>query len=41
VTLSPRYWTDVPSDADGGQAPYSAVLDEDLSWSSKLACCLS
>src|SRR5712671_414077 len=41
VTLSPRYWTGVPSDADGGRAPYSAVLDEDLSWSSKLAYCLS
>src|SRR5712671_3991326 len=38
VTLSPRYWTGVPS--DGGWAPYSAVLDKDLSWSSKLACCL-
>ena len=24
VTLSPRYWTGVPS--DGGRAPYSAVL---------------
>src|SRR5712671_6418202 len=41
VTLSPRYWTGVPSDTDGGRAPYSAVLDEDLSWSSKLAYCLS
>jgi len=40
VTLSPRYWTGVPSGTDGGRAPYSAVLDEDLSWSSKLACCL-
>src|SRR5712671_1307727 len=39
VTLSPRYWTGVPS--DGGRAPYSAVLDKDLSWSSKLACCLA
>src|SRR5712675_3646432 len=39
VTLSPRYWTGVPS--DGGRAPYSAVLGEDLSWSSKLARCLS
>jgi len=25
VTLSPRYWTDEPSDNDGGRAPYSAV----------------
>src|SRR5712671_5095227 len=25
----------------GGRAPYSAVLNEDLSWSSKLARCLS
>ena len=25
VTLSPKYWTGVPS--DGGRAPYSAVLD--------------
>src|SRR5712672_154483 len=39
VTLSPRYWTGVPS--GGGRAPYSAVLDKDLSWSSKLARCLS
>src|SRR5712675_1586091 len=39
VTLSPRYWTGVPS--DGGRAPYSAVLKDDLSWSSKLVCCLS
>jgi len=30
VTLSPRYWTGVPSYADGGRAPYSAVLDCDL-----------
>jgi len=41
VTLSPRYWTGVPSDTSGGRAPYSAVLDSDLSWSSKLARCLS
>src|SRR5712672_4237139 len=33
--LSPRYWAGVPSDTDGGQAPYSAVLDSDLRWSSK------
>src|SRR5712672_3714581 len=39
VTLSPEYWTGVPS--DGGRAPYSAVPDKDLSWPSKLACCLS
>src|SRR5882757_8530315 len=39
VTLSPRYWTGVPS--DGGRAPYSAVLKDDLSWSSKLVCCLA
>jgi len=39
VTLSPKYWTGVPS--DGGQAPYSAVLGKDLSQSSKLARCLS
>jgi|SRR5712671_2381990 len=39
VTLSPRYWAGVPS--DGGRAPYSAVLDKDLSWSSKLVHCLS
>ena len=27
--------------SDGGRAPYSAVLTEDLSWFSKLARCLS
>ena len=32
MTLSPWYWAGVPS--DGGRAPYSAVLDEDPSWSS-------
>src|SRR5712671_6207423 len=41
VTLSPRYWAGEPSDTSGGQAPYSAVLDCDLSWSSKLARCLT
>src|SRR5712675_3550227 len=40
VTLSPKYWTGVPSDTDGGRAPYSAVLDCDLSWSFQ-ACPLS
>src|SRR5712672_648160 len=40
LTLSPcKYWTGVPS--DGGRAPYSAVPIVDLSWSSKLARCLS
>jgi len=38
VTLSPKYWTGVPS--DGGRAPYLAVLGKDLSRSSKLARCL-
>src|SRR5712671_3372153 len=37
VTLSPRYWAGGPSTIDGGRAPYSAVLNCDLSWSSKLA----
>ena len=41
VTLSPRYWAGKPSGTDGGRAPYSAVLNCDPSWSSKLACCLT
>src|SRR5712672_3125168 len=41
VTLSPRYWAGKPSDMDGGWAPYSAVLNCDPSWSSKLARCLT
>jgi len=41
VTLSPRYWAGRPSITDGGRAPYSAVLNCDPSWSSKLVRCLS
>jgi len=41
VTLSSRYWAGRPSDTDGGWAPYSAVLNCDPSWSSKLARCLT